>query len=1022
MRLLSLLSLAATAYSVAVLPKNAPNGIKLSVPIEPAKRALLQNLVTWDENSLFIKGERVMIYSGEFHPFRLPSPSLWLDIFQKIKAAGFNTVSYYNMWGLNEQTRGDFRAEGVFDMVPFYEAALKAGIYLIARPGPYIHSESTGGGLPGWVAKIPSQIRSADPLFMNASDVYLAGVGAAIAKYQITNSGPIILTQIENEYSNCNDGTGGCLEAGWMHHIEDRLREAGMVIPAISNDGSPRGRWVTSGGYKIDIYGHDGYPMGIDCSRPDEWYNGKNKNLPTNWAALHQQQSPYTPYAVLEFQGGSPSGWGGPTYDQCAAYLNHEYARVFNKNNYGAGVRIYNLYMTVGGTNWGGISYSEGFTSYDYGAPVSEDRSITREKYSEIKLEAQMLKVSPSFLVANPSNYTIGRYSPNKNVAITPVLGNATLSDSRTNYFVVRHANYSTDDNISYTLVLPSTAGNLAIPQLGHGSLTLSGRDSKIHVTDYNVGGINVLYSTAEIFTWKKFSKRTVLLVYGGPGELHEIAVNTTPTVNNPKPVEGKGVEIQALKGSKDKAWVVQYVATPQRKVVQIGDLFIYLLDRNSAYNYWVPDIGKDPYGTSLMNPDSVIVKAGYLVRNVSVSENGLYIDADFNSTTSVEVIGVPNGVSELYLNGVRKRHTVSALGDWQASLSYRKPHFQLPDLSALKWSVLDSLPEVAPRYNDSLWTTANLTASFFPEEQRIPLSLYADDYGYHVGAIVYRGTFTATRSKKSAFILTARGGRAFAVSIWANGAFIGSYDGSGGIKAIYETEFTIPEGVLTVGQNATLTILLDHMGLEQNIPGASTSKIARGIIAYDLQGVEAADITWKLTGNLGGEAYYDKWRGPLNEGGLFVERMGYTAPSPPLIDAGFKSRSPFKSTGGPGVWYYTTKFNLDLPSDKWDIPLHFAFENQTETLGHYRSLLYVNGWQFGRYLSNVGPQSTFPVPEGILNYNGENWIGLTVWALDKEGAEVPSLKLQASTPLYTSRQPVALVDSPPFKKRIGAY
>jgi hypothetical protein len=79
-------------------------------------------------------------------------------------------------------------------------------------------------------------------------------VGATIAKYQITNGGPIILTQIGNEYSNCNDGTGGCLEAGWMQHIEDGLRKAGMVIPTISNDGSPRGRWVTSGGYKIDIY------------------------------------------------------------------------------------------------------------------------------------------------------------------------------------------------------------------------------------------------------------------------------------------------------------------------------------------------------------------------------------------------------------------------------------------------------------------------------------------------------------------------------------------------------------------------------------------------------------------------------------------------------------------------------------------------------------------------------------------------------------------------------------------------
>jgi hypothetical protein len=435
-----------------------------------------------------------------------------------------------------------------------------------------------------------------------------------------------------------------------------------------------------------------------------------------------------------------------------------------------------------------------------------------------------------------------------------------------------------------------------------------------------------------------------------------------------------------------------------------------------------VPLLGENPYGTSLMNPDAVIVKAGYLVRNISISGHGLYTDADFNSTTSIEIIGAPDGVKDLFINGVLTEHTVNALGDWQATFSYRKPDLQLPDLSALNWSVLNSLPETSPQYNASLWKTANVTSSAYPEEQRVPLSLYAGDYGYHVGAILYRGSFTATRSENSTFTLTARGGRAFAVSIWANGTFIGSYDGSGGIKAIHESKFTIPAGLFAVGQTATLTILLDHMGLEHNIPGASTGKIPRGIIAYDLQGVQMSDITWKLTGNLGGEQYYDKWRGPLNEGGLFVERMGYTAPSPPLHDAGFVPGSPFNITGGPGVWYYTAKFDLALPSEKWDIPLSFTFENQTETstTGVYRSLLYINGWQFGRYVSNIGPQLNFPVPEGILNYNGENWIGLTVWALHNEGTKVPSLKLQAGTPVYTGRQPVVLVNSPVYTKRDG--
>lgn len=83
-----------------------------------------------------VRGERIMIYGGEFHPYRLPVPDLWLDIFQKVKALGFNTVSFYTHWALLEGEPGVYRADGVFDFETFFKAAAEAGIYLIARPGP----------------------------------------------------------------------------------------------------------------------------------------------------------------------------------------------------------------------------------------------------------------------------------------------------------------------------------------------------------------------------------------------------------------------------------------------------------------------------------------------------------------------------------------------------------------------------------------------------------------------------------------------------------------------------------------------------------------------------------------------------------------------------------------------------------------------------------------------------------------------------------------------------------------------
>jgi beta-galactosidase GanA len=122
--------------------------------VKPYKREPLQDIVTWDQHSIFVHGERVLFYSGEYHPFRLPVPGLWLDVFQKIRAMGYTGVSFYVDWALLEGKPGEFLSEGIFDLEPFFEAAQTAGIYLLARPGPYINAEVSGGGFPGWVCNV----------------------------------------------------------------------------------------------------------------------------------------------------------------------------------------------------------------------------------------------------------------------------------------------------------------------------------------------------------------------------------------------------------------------------------------------------------------------------------------------------------------------------------------------------------------------------------------------------------------------------------------------------------------------------------------------------------------------------------------------------------------------------------------------------------------------------------------------------------------------------------------------------
>ncbi|KAK1499689.1 glycosyl hydrolase family 35 [Colletotrichum tamarilloi] len=1015
--LFSIASLGLGLCSAASVASSLDAGVRSSLALAPVIRVLdekrdqLQDIVAWDERSLFVRGERVMIFSGEIHPFRLPVPSLYLDVFQKVKALGLNTVSFYVDWALLEGKAGDFTAEGVFDLQPFFDAATKAGIYLIARPGPYINAEASGGGFPGWLARLKAKLRTSDPEFLSATDNYMANICGIIAKAQITNGGPVILFQPENEYTNFENGSSA--DGPYFQYVIDQARKAGIVVPLISNDAKAAGHNAPGTGVgAVDIYGFDAYPLGFNCANPNTW---PDNALPTTYHALHLQTSPSTPFTIPEFQGGSFDPYAGPGFEKCAALVNHEFERVFYKNNFGAGVTIYNIYMIFGGTNWGNLGHPGGYTSYDYGSAITEERTVSREKYSELKLEAQFLKVSPAYLTATPGNLTVGVYSATPDITVTPLLGNGNGS-----FFVVRHSNYNSLATTDYTLRLPTSQGTITIPQ-SRDLLQLTRRDSKIVVTDYPVGNTTLLYSTAEIFTWKQYKNQTVLVVYSGPGETHEIAIKSTTT---PVLVEGTSVDHNYVNNTLLLAWET----SSTRRVVKVDNLVIYILDRNSAYNYWVPDkpSGSQPaYGTSIMNPDSLIVNGGYLVRSISIQDGTLRVQADFNRTTEIEIIGVEPEFTKLEVNGKQLDHTTNNLTNWIANPAFAGAAPTVPDLKSLNWTFIDSLPEIRAGYDDSAWpladhkttnnTIANLTT---------PVSLFASDYGFHAGTLVFRGYFTSTGTEDKLDITT-QGGSAFASSVWLNDTFIGSFANGPDAAGDNASNYTLAN--LTAGATYVLTVLVDTTGLEENfvIP-ADVMKTPRGIMDYSItspSGAQTNVTTWKITGNLGGEGYADRARGPLNEGGLFIERQGYHLPSPPE-SALNTQRSPFEGTDVPGVAFYAAKLDLQIPATDLDVPLSFVFDDiaASNGTGAYRAILYVNGFQYGRYVSNIGPQTRFPVPEGILRYQGTNYIGLAVWALGNVGARVQNFRLDVGEVVTTGREEVKVFEAPAWSQRAGAY
>ena len=85
-----------------------------------------------------------------------------------------------------------------------------------------------------------------------------------------------------------------------------------------------------------------------------------------------------------------------------------------------------------------------------------------------------------------------------------------------------------------------------------------------------------------------------------------------------------------------------------------------------------------------------------------------------------------------------------------------------------------------------------------------------------------------------------------------------------------------------------------------------------------------------------------------------------------------------------------------------------------------FRAQLFVNGYQFGKFVSNIGPQVLFPVPNGILNANGVNYVAITVWAL--EGAvKIADLKLVPTLVVQSAYGAVRAAPQPGYSPRANA-
>lgn len=305
----------------------------------------------------YMNGEEFHIYSGAMHYFRIPE-EYWLDRLMKLKAAGLNTVETYVPWNWHEPKKNQFNFEGMLNIEKFIKTAQDLGLYVIVRPGPYICAEWDFGGLPPWLLKDKNiRVRCWDKTYIKAVEDFYKVLIPKLVPFQITKGGSLIAMQVENEYGSFGR------DKKYLYWLRDLVKNLGIDVQLFTSDGE--NKYFFSGG-------------GI----PEEWmvanFGSYNENRFNDLKLIQ----PDKPLMCGEHWCGWFDRYGAKHHtDNPEETLGRSLDGFFKED------ADFNLYMFHGGTNFGfssGANYYDCYcpttTSYDYGAPLTENGAYT-EKY-----------------------------------------------------------------------------------------------------------------------------------------------------------------------------------------------------------------------------------------------------------------------------------------------------------------------------------------------------------------------------------------------------------------------------------------------------------------------------------------------------------------------------------------------------------------------------------------------------------------------------------------------------------------
>ncbi|XP_073065657.1 beta-galactosidase 3-like [Primulina eburnea] len=333
--------------------------------------------VTYDRKGLIINGQKRILFSGSIH-YPRSTPDMWEGLIQKAKDGGLDAIDTYVFWNLHEPSPGIYNFEGRCDLVGFVKLVQKAGLYLNLRIGPYVCAEWNFGGFPVWLKYVPGiSFRTDNGPFKMAMLSFTQKIVQMMKNEKLFQSqgGPIILSQIENEY--------------------------GFETKAFGAAGHAYMTWAA----KMAVDLNTGVPwlMCKEDDAPDPVINTCNGL----YCDYFSPNKPYKPTIWTEAWTGWFEDFGGPIHHRPVEDLAFAVARFIQK-----GGSFVNYYMYHGGTNFGRTAGGPFITtSYDYDAPIDEYGLPRQPKYDHLMELHKAIKLcEPALVASDPTVTKLGNY------------------------------------------------------------------------------------------------------------------------------------------------------------------------------------------------------------------------------------------------------------------------------------------------------------------------------------------------------------------------------------------------------------------------------------------------------------------------------------------------------------------------------------------------------------------------------------------------------------------------------------